>query len=302
MAISHRCCNSIVPSDIRRMFEGKWSWLALSSVVPLVDVRRYPNLPWDKWGLSRNPTLTIHDIQSLSEIDGEWDWYEISRVIPIVDVMRYPDLPWDKKGLSQNPTLSVDDIQSLQIKDGEWDWYKISDTISMDEVCKNPNLPWDSEGLSWNRTLTVDNIRSLLDIYCDVERSRSLKNSYLTIDDVLHLDIEDGEWSCFEMFADKVGENPDLPCSKTVLPENPTLSAYDIHSPQFQYVEWNWVMISSMIPITYVYMYPNLGWNRDGLSMNKDIRVSDLIAWHEIPPSIYKRWQYPTDVVIVFTF
>jgi hypothetical protein len=267
--------------------------------ISLSEVRKNPDLPWDKEGLSWNSTLTIDDIQSLEFKDGNWDWNAISMHISLSEVRKNPNLPWDKKALSQNPTLTVDDIQSLLGIDGEWDWNAISSTISLSEVRKNPDLPWDKEGLSWNRTLTVDNIRSLLDIYCDVERSRSLKNSYLTIDDVLHLDIKNGQWSCFEMFADKVGENPDLPCSKTVLPENPTLSAYDIHSPQFQYVDWNWVMISSMIPITYVYMYPNLEWNRSGLSRNKDIRVSDLIAWHEIPPSIYKRWQYPTDVVIV---
>ena len=67
MAISHRCSNSIVSSDIRRMFEGKWDWTELSRVVPLVDVRRYPDLPWDKVGLSENPTLSVSDIQSLSD-------------------------------------------------------------------------------------------------------------------------------------------------------------------------------------------------------------------------------------------
>ena len=67
MAISHRCHNSIVPSDIRRMFEDEWNWYELSSVIPLVEVRRYPDLPWNKDGLSQNPTLTIDDIQSLSE-------------------------------------------------------------------------------------------------------------------------------------------------------------------------------------------------------------------------------------------
>ena len=65
MTISHRCCNNVVPSDIRRMFEGEWDWFELSSVIPLVDVRRYPDLPWDKTGLSQNPTLTIDDIEHL---------------------------------------------------------------------------------------------------------------------------------------------------------------------------------------------------------------------------------------------
>ena len=74
MAISHKCSNNIVPSDIRRMFDGEWDWYDLSTVIPLVDVRKNPNLPWDETGLSLNHTLTVDDIQSLTEIDGYWDW------------------------------------------------------------------------------------------------------------------------------------------------------------------------------------------------------------------------------------
>ena len=293
---------TLTVDDIQFLSETdeEWDWHHISRVISLSEVRKNPNLPWDKYGLSNNPTLTVDDIQSLSGIDGIWHWYKMSRVISLSEVRKNPDLPWDKRGLSQNPTLTVDDIQSLSGIDGEWDWYHISRVISMDEVCKNPNLPWRTTELCWNPTLTVDNIRSLLDIYCDIERS--LENSTLNIDDAQPPDIDSllvEELNCFEMFADEVGENPDLSCSKTVLPENPTLSAYDIHSSPYQFVIWNWVRISSMIPITYVYMYPNMGWSRTGLSMNKNIRVSDLIAWHEIPPSIYKKWQYPTDVIIV---
>ena len=140
MAISHRCSNSIVSSDIRRMFEGKWNWTALSRVIPLVDVRRYPNLPWSKEGLSRNPTLSVSDIQSLSEIDGEWNWNEISSRIPLSDVRRYPSLPWDKTGLSYNPTLTVDDIESLTEIDGLWVWTEISRRVPLVEVRRYPNL------------------------------------------------------------------------------------------------------------------------------------------------------------------
>ena len=82
------------------MFEGEWDWFWLSRVIPLSDVRRYPDLPWDKEGLSYNSTLTVDDIQSLSEIDGDWDWCGISRVVSLVEVRKNPDLPWDKDGLS----------------------------------------------------------------------------------------------------------------------------------------------------------------------------------------------------------
>ena len=92
------------------MFEGKWDWTELSRVVPLVDVRRYPHLPWDKKGLSRNPTLTIDDIQSLSDIDGQWNWTEISRRVPIIDVYRYPNLKWNRDRLSRNKNIRIGDL------------------------------------------------------------------------------------------------------------------------------------------------------------------------------------------------
>ena len=52
------------------MFEGNWNWSELSRVIPLVDIRRYPHLPWNKEGLSRNSTLTVDDIESLQDKNG----------------------------------------------------------------------------------------------------------------------------------------------------------------------------------------------------------------------------------------
>ena len=92
------------------MFEGEWDWIWLSTVVPLSDIRKYPNLPWSKSGLSHNPTLTVSDIQSLSEIKGEWDWDAISGKIPIIDVYTYSNLMWNRDGLSRNKDIRVSDL------------------------------------------------------------------------------------------------------------------------------------------------------------------------------------------------
>ncbi len=112
------------------MFEGEWDWYDLSSVIPLADIRRYPDLPWDTKGLWWNSTLTIDDVLQLSIKNGEWNWNEISSRIPLVDVRRYPDLPWSKKGLSENHTLTIDDIESLPVDD-IWDF---SSEIEIDGI------------------------------------------------------------------------------------------------------------------------------------------------------------------------
>ena len=92
------------------MFEGEWDWFWLSRVIPLSDIRRYPNLPWNKGGLSYNPTLTVDDIESLSDIDGQWNWTEISRRVPIIDVYRYPNLKWNRDRLSRNKNIRISDL------------------------------------------------------------------------------------------------------------------------------------------------------------------------------------------------
>ena len=92
------------------MFEGEWDWFWLSRVIPLSDIRRYPNLPWDKEGLSENSTLTVDDIESLSDIDGQWNWTEISRRVPIIDVYTHPDLTWNRDRLSRNKNIRIGDL------------------------------------------------------------------------------------------------------------------------------------------------------------------------------------------------
>ena len=156
MAISHRCCNSVVSSDIRRMFEDEWDWYELSSVIPLADIRRYPDLPWDTKGLWWNSTLSIDDIQSLSEIDGEWNWNAISSTISMEEVSDNVDLPWSKSGLSCNHTLTVDDIQSLP--DIEWNWDMIPCEIRIIDVYTHPDLTWNRSGLSENKNIRIGDL------------------------------------------------------------------------------------------------------------------------------------------------
>ena len=80
----------------------------ISETMPLSEVRKNPDLPWDMRGLSLNPTLTIDDIQSLPEID--WNWDLISCEIQIIYVYMYPDLMWNRDSLSINKNIRVSDL------------------------------------------------------------------------------------------------------------------------------------------------------------------------------------------------
>ena len=79
-------------------------WISLS------EVRKYPNLPWNKRGLSWNYTLLVDDIQSLHVKNGQWDWYAISMRVPIIDVYTYSDKKWNKCGLSSNKDIRISDL------------------------------------------------------------------------------------------------------------------------------------------------------------------------------------------------
>ena len=82
----------------------------ISSVIPLVEVRKVPCLDWDKEGLSWNYDLSVDDILHLPIKDGKWNWYNISRVIPIIDVYTHPDLKWNRGELSWNKDIRVGDL------------------------------------------------------------------------------------------------------------------------------------------------------------------------------------------------
>ena len=87
-----------------------WDWFEISMRMSLVDVRKNPDLPWDKYGLSWNSTLTVDDIQSLPDIDWNWNWNGIQTRVPIIDVYRYPNLKWNRDRLSRNKNIRIGDL------------------------------------------------------------------------------------------------------------------------------------------------------------------------------------------------
>lgn len=97
----------------------------MSRTVSIDDVRKYPDLPWDREGLSMNSTLMLYDVLylELPNAVGDWDWRSISRCISSEQVREYPDLPWNRRYLSCNRSLTMHDILDLPLKEGEWDWY-----------------------------------------------------------------------------------------------------------------------------------------------------------------------------------
>lgn len=75
------------------------------------QVRQRLDLPWDKWSLASNPTLTVDDIFSLNISDDEWEFDRISSSINMEQVRENIYLIWDRHSLSYNPTLTFDVVK-----------------------------------------------------------------------------------------------------------------------------------------------------------------------------------------------
>ena len=57
-------------------------------------VEKYPDKPWDWYGISRNPNITMEFVE------------------------KYPDKPWNWCGLSYNPNITMELLKNIQINHG----------------------------------------------------------------------------------------------------------------------------------------------------------------------------------------
>ena len=65
-------------------------------------ILKYPDKPWDWYGISSNPNITFDTI--LKYPDKSWNWNGISRNpnITFDIILKYPNRPWDWDELSWN--------------------------------------------------------------------------------------------------------------------------------------------------------------------------------------------------------
>ena len=87
-------------------------------------VEKYYDKPWNWYGISMNPNITMDIIEQ--HPDKPWDWESISfnQNIRIETILKYPDKPWDWTGISRNQNITMDIIDKYP--DKPWNWYGIS--------------------------------------------------------------------------------------------------------------------------------------------------------------------------------
>src|SRR5438477_12877 len=95
-------------------------------------LKLYPNKPWNWFGLSGNPNITMKHVKA--NPDKSWDWGELSQNpnITMDHIKANPEFPWDWGALSNNPNITMDDVKAHpDTDDRKWAWIWLS---------RNPNI------------------------------------------------------------------------------------------------------------------------------------------------------------------
>ena len=105
-------------------------------------VLKYPDKPWDWFGLSMNPSISWEVVQV--NLDKPWNYDKLScnSSISWEVVQANPDEPWNWYYLSVNPSMTWEIVQNNP--DKPWNWYGLSmnPSITWEIVQANSDKPW----------------------------------------------------------------------------------------------------------------------------------------------------------------
>ena len=274
--------NKNLTIDAKNMFDDMhtpdawegWHWEHISRNVPIEDVPRNPDEPWDRRGLSLNKSLTIDikeeiDAIHMPRVRGRWQWFFLSVNVPTEDVLRNPTLPWDREGLSLNPGITInlknkiDNMHTPHIQD-DWDWDFLSRYVPIEDVVENPGLPWDRQELSWNKSLTID-AKNRLDTM-DMPRTQGdwhwpWVQKHIPIEDVFR-------YPSLEWNRNSLSWNNGITMDAVNRIDN--MDTLNIQG------DWYWEELSQNIPMEDVRQNPSLEWEKKHLSLNPGITIEDV--------------------------
>jgi hypothetical protein len=147
-------CNLTLSMDtVQKHPNIPWDWFALSrnpSVFrSLKTIEKYPNMPWDITGIARNINILPCDLESL---EG-WSFQDLSHNPNINDMTVESNISedWDwENGLSDNPGLSLHFIEKYSSK-MDWECLSYNPNLNWEFVKKNIDKKWSWSWLSHNR-------------------------------------------------------------------------------------------------------------------------------------------------------
>ncbi len=137
---------------------GDWSWLQLSTNVPVTDILSNHSKPWNRRGISMRDDMTVSMMDMLDKVMTNairtWAWELLSRYVSIQDILFNPDKPWDKETMSMNEGMTIEHKENLDEvltnAKYDWSWPSLSRIIPMEEIRQRPDLPWNKLSMSFN--------------------------------------------------------------------------------------------------------------------------------------------------------
>lgn len=149
---------------------GGWDWLRISKFISIEEVNRYPNRPWKRAGLSRNPgisilTMALVNAQYQEEVDDTgWDWSHLSENLGIWEILEHPDCPWDKERIRKNQTITPIWVTLVEATFGiVCDRSLIAETCHPLDLYRGPDLGYDPKDLTRNPYLNAEDLYRLRD-------------------------------------------------------------------------------------------------------------------------------------------
>jgi hypothetical protein len=243
-------------------------WDALSYCIPTEYVRKYPHLPWSKGYLSNNNNIGMDILLlDLPNSTGDWCMDILSTYIDMKDIRQHLDMKWDRNTMSTNVDLTIDDVMNLDMPNAtdDWNWRSLSRTTPIHYVVSYPHFPWCKNSLSRNRKITF-----------------SIMN--------MNLPNSTGEWdddylSRYIPISEIIG-NLSYPWVWKSVSRRDHISITDI-LPIIS--RFSTSVISSIVSMEDIRLYPHLEWNRLSLSWNRNLEIDIILL--DLPNATH-RWNW----------
>lgn len=135
-----------------REFSWGLFWLGLSERNLTVKfIEKHSKLPWDWWGLSRNPNITMEYIEKHPEFPWDWRGVSYNSNLTMEYIEEHPELPWHWDEVSRNTNITMKDIENHPELPWVWRYVSLNPNLTMEYVDDHPGLPWDWSEMSRNK-------------------------------------------------------------------------------------------------------------------------------------------------------
>ena len=123
--------------------------------------------------MSSHPNLTFNFVKTHLTPDWEWDWYNLTKNpnITMEDIEKNPECHWDMWSITSNPNLTIEFVEKYKGTYGlDPEFVALSPCISMEYIEKTRNqLNWIWHLLSANSNIKIEDMEAHTEYPWDLE-------------------------------------------------------------------------------------------------------------------------------------